>query len=29
MFKTIDTNQQDVKLTVFSSDEKALWSQQH
>ena len=26
MFKTIDTNQKDVKLTVFSSDEKALWS---
>ncbi len=25
MFKTIDTNQQDVKLTVFSSDEKKLY----
>jgi len=24
MFKTIDTNQQDVKLTVFSSDEKSF-----
>lgn len=28
MFKTIDTNQKDVKLTVFSSDEKVLWSLQ-
>ncbi|MGG1151764.1 MBL fold metallo-hydrolase, partial [Bacillus wiedmannii] len=24
MFKTIDTNQKDVKLTVFSSDEKSF-----
>lgn len=25
MFKTIDTNQKDVKLTVFSSDEKKFY----
>ena len=29
MFKTIDTNQKDVKLTVFSSDEKLYGHSKH